>query len=165
MSSCVPRILEWVAYPFSRDLPDPGIEPGSPALQVDSLPAHSFPESPGKPKNTGVGSLSLLQGIFQTQESNQGPMDCSLPGSSVHGIFQARVLEWGAIAFTAFPAHLRMRPVSRGNSRRATWVGPQAERPRFPGPPFILAWRIPMDRGAWKATVHGVAKNRTQLNS
>ena len=28
------------------------------------------------------------------------PMDCSLPGSSVHGIFQARVLEWGAIAFT-----------------------------------------------------------------
>ena len=34
--------------------------------------------------------------------------------------------------FPAFPAHLRMRPVSRGNSRRATWVGPQAERPRFP---------------------------------
>ena len=33
-----------------------------------------------------------------------------------------------------FPAHLRMRPVSRGNSIRATWVGPQAERPRFPGP-------------------------------
>ena len=33
-----PRILEWVAYPSSEDLPDPGIEPGSPALQVDSLP-------------------------------------------------------------------------------------------------------------------------------
>ena len=33
--------------------------------------------------------------------------------------------------FPAFPAHLRMRPVPRGNSRRATWVGPQAERPRF----------------------------------
>jgi len=30
------------------------------------------------------------------------PMDCSLPGSSVHGIFQARVLEWGAIAFSPF---------------------------------------------------------------
>ena len=30
------------------------------------------------------------------------PMDCSLPGSSVHGIFQARVLEWGAIAFSAY---------------------------------------------------------------
>ena len=35
----------------------------------------------------------------------------------------------------AEPLHLRMRPGSRGNSRRATWVGPQAERPRFPGPP------------------------------
>ena len=37
-----PRILEWVAHPFSRDLPDPGIEPGSPALQVDSLPRMSY---------------------------------------------------------------------------------------------------------------------------
>ena len=40
-----PRILERVAYPFSRDLPDPGIKLGSPALQADSLPA----ELPGKP--------------------------------------------------------------------------------------------------------------------
>ena len=37
------RISEWVAIPFSRDLPDPGIEPGSPALQADSLPS----EPPG----------------------------------------------------------------------------------------------------------------------
>ena len=49
------RILEWVAFPFSGDLPNPGIEPRSPALQADSLPA----EPQGKPKNTGVGSLSL----------------------------------------------------------------------------------------------------------
>ena len=41
-----PRILAWVAYPFSRGLPNPGIKPGSPALQADSLPA----ELPGKPK-------------------------------------------------------------------------------------------------------------------
>ena len=41
-----------------------------PALQADSLPS----EPPGKPKNTGVGSLSLLQWIFPTQESNQGPV-------------------------------------------------------------------------------------------
>ena len=54
------RILEWIAFPFSWVLPNPGIEPRSPALHVDSLPA----ESPGKPKNTGVGSLSLLQRIF-----------------------------------------------------------------------------------------------------
>ena len=50
------RMLEWVAFPFSRDLPNPGIEPRSPALRADSLPA----EPQGKPKNTGVGSLSLL---------------------------------------------------------------------------------------------------------
>ena len=61
------RILEWVAVPFSRDLPNPGIEPRSPTLQADSLPA----EPQGKPKNTGVGSLSLLQRIFLTQESNE----------------------------------------------------------------------------------------------
>jgi len=40
-----PRILEWVAYPFSGDLSYPGIEPGSPALQADSLPAE-LPEKP-----------------------------------------------------------------------------------------------------------------------
>ena len=49
----------WSGYPFPSpgDLPNPGIEPRSPALQVDSLPA----EPQGKPKNTGVDSLSLLQ--------------------------------------------------------------------------------------------------------
>ena len=66
------RILEWVALPFSRDLPNPGIEPRSPTLQEDSLPA----EPQGKPKNTGVGSLSFLQRIFPTQESNQGLLHC-----------------------------------------------------------------------------------------
>ena len=46
------------------DLPKPGIEPGSPALQEDSLPS----EPPGNPENTGVGSLFLLQGIFLIPE-------------------------------------------------------------------------------------------------
>ena len=59
-------------FPSPGDLPDPGIESGSPALQVDSLPA----ESQGKPKNTGVGSLPLLQWIVPTQESNQGLLRC-----------------------------------------------------------------------------------------
>ena len=49
-----------------------GIKPGSPTLQVDSLPA----EPQGKPKNTGVDSLSLLQQIFLTQESNKGLLHC-----------------------------------------------------------------------------------------
>ena len=66
------RILEWVAFPFSRDLPNSGIEPRSLALQADSLPA----EPQGKPKNTRVGNLSLLQQISPTQESNPGLLHC-----------------------------------------------------------------------------------------
>ena len=63
-------------------------------------------DSPGK--NTGVGCHFLLQCMKVKSESEvaqscptlRNPMDCSLPGSSIHGIFQARVLEWGAIAFS-----------------------------------------------------------------
>ena len=59
-------------------------------------------------KNTGVGFHFLLQCMKVKSESEAAqscptlsdPMDCSLPGSSIHGIFQARVLEWGAIAFS-----------------------------------------------------------------
>ena len=54
--------------PSPGDLPNPGIKPRSPALQAESLPA----EPPGKTKNTGMGSLSLRQGIFPNQESNRG---------------------------------------------------------------------------------------------
>ena len=62
------RQEDWSRLPISspEDLPDPGIELRSSALQVDSL----LSEPPGKPKNTVVDSLSLLQGIFPTQESN-----------------------------------------------------------------------------------------------
>ena len=63
---------QWIAFPFSRDLPNPGIKPRSPTLQVDSLPV----EPQGKPKNNGVGSLSLLQRIFLTQESNRSLLCC-----------------------------------------------------------------------------------------
>ena len=135
-------------------LSNPEIEPRSPALQADSLPA----EPPGKPRNTGMGSLSLLQQIFLTQDSNRSllhcrqllyqlsyqgshtichvidldlfiitvryfanfncirclseseatqlcltlcnSMDCSLLSSSVHGIFQERILVWVAISFS-----------------------------------------------------------------
>ena len=63
-------------------------------------------DSPGK--NTGVGCHFLLQCMEVKSESEfaqscptlSDPMDCSPPGSSVHGIFQARVLEWSAIAFS-----------------------------------------------------------------
>ena len=180
------RMLEWGVFPFSRGSSQPRDQ--TQASLTDSLLA----EPQGKPKSTGVDSLSLLQGIFLTQESNRGllhcrwilyqlsyegspiqlwrmryiypaaaaaavasvvsdsvrphrqqltrlpcpwdspgkntgagchfllqcmkvkserevaqscptlsdPMDCSPPGSSIHGIFQARALEWGAIAFS-----------------------------------------------------------------
>ena len=58
--------------PPPGNLPNPGIESRSPALQADSL--HSDP--PGKPMNTGVGSLCLLHGIFPTQELNWGLLHC-----------------------------------------------------------------------------------------
>ena len=62
----------WSGFPFPSpgDLPNSGIERRCPTLQVDSLTS----EPPGKPKNTG--SLSLLQGIFLIQESNQGLLHC-----------------------------------------------------------------------------------------
>ena len=63
------------------DLPNPGIESRSPTLQGDSLPA----EPPGKPENTGVRSLSLLQGIFPTQGSNQGLLRCRQTQLSYQG--------------------------------------------------------------------------------
>ena len=66
------RILGWITSPFSRDLPNPGIESRCPTLQANSLQA----KPPGKPKNTGVDSLSLLQQIFLTKESNQGLLHC-----------------------------------------------------------------------------------------
>ena len=64
-------------------------------------------DSPGK--NTGVGSHFLLQcrkvksesEVAQSCPTLSDPMDCSPPGSSVHGVFQARVLGWGAIAFSS----------------------------------------------------------------
>ena len=62
------RILEWVAFPFSRE----SSQLRSPTLQADSLPA----EPQGKPKNTGLGSLFLLQQIFPTQELNRGLLHC-----------------------------------------------------------------------------------------
>ena len=64
----------WSGWSFSSpgDLPNPGIEPSPPALQADSLPA----EPQGKPKNTGVGRLSVLQEICLTRESNGVLLHC-----------------------------------------------------------------------------------------
>ena len=138
-------------------------------------------------KNTGVGCHFLLQCMKVKSESEvaqscltlSNPMHCSPPGSSVHGIFQARVLEWVAIAFSAnqlywlaiwlwifiiggsLVAQLVKNPPAMQET--LVWFLGQ-EDPLEEGMSThssILAWRIPMDRGAWWATVHGVAKSWT----
>ena len=85
----------WSGWPFPSPgyLPDPRIEPRSPALQADAL----LSELPGSPhiRVAAAAAAKSLQSCLTLSD----PMDCSLPGSPVHGTFQARALEWGAIAF------------------------------------------------------------------
>ena len=97
-------------------------------------------DSPGK--NTGVGCHFLLQcmkvksqsEVAQSCPTLSDPMDCSLPGSSVHWIFQARVLEWGAIAFIIRDMQINntMRchftPVIMTFLKRKTNIGEDAEK-------------------------------------
>ena len=85
------------------------------------MAAHQAPPSlDSSGKNTGVGCHFILQCMKVKSESEvaqsyptlSNPMDCSPPDSSVHGIFQARVLEWGAIAFSGQGADLSLNFVS-----------------------------------------------------
>ena len=66
------RIVDCVAMPSSRRFSQPRDQTKVSCMQMDSLPS----EPPGKPENTGVGSLSFLQGIFLTQGSNPGLSRC-----------------------------------------------------------------------------------------
>ena len=75
-----PRLLEWVAIPSPEDLLDPGIKPGSPALQGDSLPT----ELSGKP-------MKVTQSC---------PTVCDPMNYTVHGVPQDRILEWAAYPFS-----------------------------------------------------------------
>ena len=101
-------------------------------------------------KNTGVGCHFLFQCMKVKNESEIAQlcltlcdlMDCSLSGSSVYGIFQARLLEWGAIAFS-------VRIETRGGHGN---------------PHHDSCLENPVDRGAWWATACGVAKSRTRLS-
>ena len=109
----------WSRLPFPSpgDLPGAGVKPVAAAKSLQSCPTvrphrrqptrlpHPW-DSPGK--NTGVGCHFLLQRMKVKSKSEVAQscltlsslMDCSLPGSSIHGIFQAGVLEWGATAFS-----------------------------------------------------------------
>ena len=125
------------------------------------MAAHQAPrpwDSPGK--NTAVGCHFLLQcmkvksesEVTQLYPTRSDPMDCGLPGSSVQGIFQAGVLEWGATAFL-FGGIIRVKCTisslfGEGNGT----------------PLQYSCLENPMDEGAWKAAVHGIAEGRTRLS-
>ena len=81
----------WSGLPFPSpgDLPNPGTEPGCPALQADALPS----EPPGKPQESECVDVQSCPTLCD-------PLDCSLPGFSAHGIFKARVAESIAISYT-----------------------------------------------------------------
>ena len=95
-------------------------------------------------KNTGVGCHFLLQCMKGKSESEvaqscptlRDPMVCSLPGSSVHGIFQARVLEWGAIAFSTDLAYIWLKPIIT----ISTWNSTQCYVPAWMGELFGREW-------------------------
>ena len=108
-------------------------------------------------KNTGVGCHFLLQCMKVKSESEvaqscltlRNPMDCSLPGSSVHGIFQARVLEWGAIAYSGHT--LLEHYISCFPSCQPHWVPGAARIPATqaaaPPPPLALTGANPSPPG------------------
>ena len=117
-------------------------------------------------KNTGVGCHFLLQCIKVKSESEvalscptlSDPMDCSLPGFSIHGIFQARVLEWGAIAFSL--ALTRWTFVDKAMCLLFNMLSRLVH-----GTPLQYSClENPMDGRPWWAAVHGVAKSRTRLS-
>ena len=101
----------------------------------DSVRLHPW-DSPGK--NSEVGFHFLLQcmkvkseSVAQSCLTLRDPMDCSLPGSSVHGIFQARVLEWGAIAFSvALLLSHKRRKLPEGKEKRNRHQGNKHQKVR-----------------------------------
>ena len=96
---------EWVAMPSSRDLPDPGIE--LEFLMSPALASKFFTI------NTIWKALLKIMCIYvlfaQLCPTLYNPMDCSLPGSSVHGILPTRILEWVAILFSRVSSQPRDR--------------------------------------------------------
>ena len=136
--------------------------------------------------------------VAQSCPTCRNSMDCSLPGSSIHGIFQARVLEWGAIAFSETPnlkgglagwrsKELQFKPGGHlltefpllserlstnwkrvknppANSGDLRDMGSILESGKSSGgghsnPLQYSCLENPMDRGTWRATVHGVAES------
>ena len=113
--------------------------------------------------------------VAQSYPTLSDPMDCSLPGSSVPGIFQARVPEWGAIAFsesvtnsTYFDAQI-VPNLDNGSPFKLASVSfltlSHLHSGEGDGTPLQYSClENPMDGGTWWAVVHGVAKSQTRLS-
>ena len=99
----------WSGLPFPSpgELPNPGIKPRSPALQADSLPT----ELQGKPHRK-----LQFSSVAQSCPTLCDPMDCSLPSTSDHGIFQIKILEWVLVPFSRESSYPRDRKSTRLNS-------------------------------------------------
>ena len=112
-------------------------------------------DSPGK--NSGVGCHFLLQcmkvkiEVAQSCPTLSDPMDCSLRGSSIHGIFQARVLEWGAIAFSVLYCK-EIQPVNSKGNQSWIFIGRTDAEAEIPilWPPDEKKWLIGKDPVAGK---------------
>ena len=90
--------------------------------------------------------------VTQACPNLSNPMDCSLPGSSIHGIFQATVLEWGAIAFSKFPFGLTQNQLTSENHLRTNANNEVLERKKGEGNGTPLQYFCPeslMGGGAW----------------
>ena len=140
------RTLEWFPCPPPGDLPNPEIRPRSPALQMDSVPA----EPPGKPKNTGVGSVSLLQRIFPTQSSNPSLPHCRQILDHLSHQGSPRILEWVAYPFS------RGSSPPRDRTQVSCIAGRILNRLRHQGSPRIQEWvAYPFSRGSSRPRTGG----------
>ena len=135
----------WSGFPFPSpgDLPNPGIKPGFPALQANSLPSEPPPESPaledrflntGPPGNSPKTfskvrklqawthyiytymSMCMCVLVAQSCPTLCDSSDCNSPGSSVHGTSQASILEWVSISFSRGSSWLR-------DQTHISWIG------------------------------------------
>ena len=127
------------------DLPDSGIKPESPALQADSLPS----KPPGKPKNTGVGSLSLVQEIFLTQGSNWGLLHCRwiLYQLSYQGSLSINLLTFSSLPLT--PSLLISDALWFEKKKKCVQPIPQRRlsRVRLFATPWTVAYQAPLSMG------------------
>ena len=156
--------------PPPGDLPEPGIKHVS--LMFPALAGGFFILVPsGKPQSESVSCSVVSDSLWP-----HGPHG-SLPGSSVHGILQTRILEWVGIPFSrGFSQHRDWTWVSciAGDGKESTWnaegLGSIPGLGRSPegehgNPLQYSCLENPQGQGAWLATVHGVTKSQTWLRN